>query len=248
MKYLVGNWKMNCEAQEASDLLHVYKQLSGTTDNKVWAAVPACYFQQAARVLEGSNAQFGGQNVYSQAKGAFTGEISYGMLSSMGASFVLVGHSERRNVFGESREILKDKLRFLASSVTKTFTVILCTGETLEQHDDLEAVLTADLEFILSDLPANDQLSLIIAYEPIWAIGTGKVPVVADIKRAHALIKELAITYIPQERMLGVLYGGSVTDANCREILAEDLVDGVLVGGASIKADVWSRLVEVANS
>ena len=242
MKYIIGNWKMNMTAGEIvnfSKALRKYK-FPKRSDVMLGLAVPYVYLLGMSK-MQSSMMMIGAQNVSNHDKGAYTGEISANMLADVGLDFCLVGHSERRAMFGETDEIVSQKLKKLQEN---ELLPILCIGETLEQYEkgQTKAVLSAQLSKDLEGIDKSKQI--IVAYEPVWAIGTGK-------SASADLIKE-TITFIKQEldKILGkrehiVLYGGSVNPANSAEILRNEIVDGALVGGASLDAD---RFIQIASS
>ena len=179
----------------------------------------------------------GAQNCYFEQKGAYTGEISCNMIKSSGASYVIVGHSERRAIFGETNEMLNKKLR---SALACGLKVIFCIGETLEEKSKYKSVLKKQ---ILEGFDGvADFSNVVIAYEPVWAIGTGKVALSDDIVKVHSYIKKLLKENFEVE--IPVLYGGSVKPSNSKEILALEEVDGVLIGGASLKADDYVAIAK----
>ncbi len=236
--------KTQAEAQAtAADLITRVPNLPDDREVAIFApytALAACVAGLGGR--EGFAT--GGQNLYPAEQGAFTGEISAAMLKDCGCSHVLVGHSERRALLRESSAFVGEKAVFALKNGLK---VVLCVGETLEERENgkLEAVLREQLEKGLQDVPNNvtaDELG--IAYEPVWAIGTGKVAGPAEILEAHALIRKLLALRFPiQGNALRILYGGSVKPENTKQILALDNVDGVLVGGASLDAEMLSKIV-----
>ncbi len=186
----------------------------------------------------------GGQDLYPAEEGAFTGEIAPGMLLDMGCAYALTGHSERRHVIGESNEFVGRKTAF---ALEKGLKVVLCVGETIEEREagKVEAVLDAHLESGLAHIPAGVAASdLSVAYEPVWAIGTGKVAGPRDILEAHAYVRTRLGELLPGiGAEVRILYGGSVKPENCGQIISLDNVDGVLVGGASLQAESFSRIV-----
>ncbi len=194
-----------------------------------------------------SKIKIGGQNFYPASEGAYTGEISPDMLLDLGCTFALVGHSERRHIIQESEEIISQKVDFGINSGLK---IILCIGETWEERSQakLEQVLEKQLA-VLKDLNRDNIYSrLEIAYEPVWAIGTGEVARPGDIQEAHLLVREQLRDIYPKEAEdMRILYGGSVKPENTSEIISIDNVDGVLVGGASLDADKFSQIVKAAK-
>jgi len=241
---IVGNWKMNKTVSEAKSLLEEIKEKD--LDNEVEAGVctPAIDLTIAAEILEGTNIGFGGQNMYFEESGAFTGEISPLMLTDIGASYVILGHSERRDIFGECDELINKKV---LSAFKHDLTPILCCGESLEereankQEEKVKEQLTADLKGVSEE----DIKKLIIAYEPIWAIGTGKTASAEDAEAMCAFIRNLVAELYSKDaaEAVRIQYGGSVKPANVKELMEKENIDGALVGGASLKAEDFAALV-----
>ena len=241
---IVGNWKMNNTVSEAKSLLEEIKEKD--LDNEVEAGVctPAIDLAIAAEILEGTNIGFGGQNMYFEESGAFTGEISPLMLTDIGASYVILGHSERRDIFGECDELINKKV---LSAFEHDLTPILCCGESLEEREanKQEEKVKAQLEADLKDVSESDIKKLIIAYEPIWAIGTGKTASSEDAEAMCAFIRNLIADLYSKEaaEAVRIQYGGSVKPANVKELMEKENIDGALVGGASLKAEDFAALV-----
>lgn len=249
-KLMAANWKMyktSAEARETAEAL--CKLLPRALNCDVVLFPPFTALAAAAEaVCAVKGVEVGGQNMYPAVEGAFTGEISPAMLRDAGASWVLVGHSERRHVLGESFDVVAQKTAF---ALTQGLKVMLCIGETLEEREagHLEKVLTKQLNSALSPLPSTvSPEQIAIAYEPVWAIGTGKVAGPAEILAAHALVRRLTVASLQPQmganaEKVRILYGGSVKPDNAGTILALDNVDGVLVGGASLQAESFARIV-----
>lgn len=229
MKYVVGNWKAQVTNQEARELALSIRQVLKETSVQAWVAPPTESIHDVYEVLSGSEILVGSQNVWPE-KGAFTGELSADSLKGIGGSFSIVGHSERRHVFGESHKLI---LRRAKGALEAGLKVIFCVGETLKEREAGKtlSVVENQLEGV-SD-------KVMIAYEPVWAIGTGKVASAADIKEVHSFIYSRLKTEI--------LYGGSVTDQNFGDILKVPYTSGALVGGASLKAQSFVDLVKIAH-
>jgi triosephosphate isomerase len=225
---IVGNWKMNGLGEDIAEIA----AMAGSGARSLWIAPPFTLIDRAVIVSAGA-VKIGGQDCHAKDKGAHTGCVSAAMLADLGAGFVIVGHSERRRDQGESNEDVRAKAM---AGKAAGLEVILCIGETRGERDagQTDAVLSAQLAGSLPD----DVEALIIAYEPVWAIGTGLVPTLADVAAAHAHIRaELAARYGGAGHGVRILYGGSVTPANAGDLLRVDEVGGVLVGGASLTAD-----------
>ena len=248
MKLLMAaNWKMYKTRKEAvetiSSLAALLARLPEDRDVAVFAPFTAL---SACTDALGKNASIGigGQNCYPAAEGAFTGECSPAMLLDAGCSYVLTGHSERRALFGESDAFVGKKTAF---ALEHGLNVVLCIGETLEERDAgrLEEVLDRQLREGLAGVDdAVSALQLSVAYEPVWAIGTGRVAGPQEILEAHAVVRAFLEKRFPRQgKDIRILYGGSVKPENAREIIKLDNVNGVLVGGASLQAESFSRIV-----
>ncbi len=247
-KLMAANWKMyKTRSQAQETLMELSKLLQGApslTDREVLIFAPFTAIADAVVAkAEGLAIHIGAQNVYPAAEGAFTGEISAAMLQDVGATWVLVGHSERRSIFGESLTLVHDKAAY---ALDNGFKVTFCIGESLEEREagKLEAVLTQQLASLSSIKEKITPQNFAIAYEPVWAIGTGKVAGEQEIVEAHALVRKISENIFSEKgSQLRVLYGGSVKADNAAAILALDNVDGVLVGGASLQAESFARIV-----
>lgn len=234
-KYIIANWKMNNDFSDIPVFVDYLKNSKVSKTNMI-VCVPSIMIKSFADTANGI-VETGAENCYFKEKGAFTGEISPQMVKSAGATTTLVGHSERRQIFGETNELINQKVLACLENGLK---VVFCIGETLEQKEDYKSVLKTE---ILEGLKGVSNFkNLIIAYEPIWAIGTGKVATLDDIKEIHRFIKETIKENFNVEAL--VLYGGSVKPQNSKEILALDEVDGVLIGGASLKAEDYTKIAE----
>ena len=245
---MAANWKMHkTQAQARETAASLVKTLGPTlpSDREVLLIPPFTALQAVGAEIQSLPGYFvGAQNFYPADHGAFTGEISPDMLLDHGCSFALAGHSERRHVLGESNEFVGQKLRF---GLDKGLGMILCIGETLTQREDgrLENVLVDQLSAALSGLQGSNLADkLLVAYEPVWAIGTGKVAQPDDIVQAHALVRQQLVTLLPQAgQSVRILYGGSVKPDNIRQIIGIDNVNGVLVGGAGLEAESMAKIV-----
>ncbi len=247
-KLMAANWKMYKTIDEArTTARELVTALAGKLpdDREALLLPPFTAIGPVGEALFGSSGiSVGGQDFYPAAEGAFTGEISPKMLLNLGCVYGLTGHSERRHVLGESDEFVGRKTAF---GLETGLSVILCVGETIEQREagQLAAVLERQLAAGLAEAPSNVAATrLAVAYEPVWAIGTGKVALPPDIVEAHTLVRRWLTTRFPETgNEIRILYGGSVKPDNAGEILGLDNVDGVLVGGASLRADSFSRIV-----
>lgn len=244
--FLCGNWKMNLERKSALGLVaRIREHVGARTDIDVAVAPPFVYVDEIARALAGSNVRVGGQNCCDEPHGAFTGEISAAQLVDVGARFVILGHSERRHVYGEGDELVNRKVH---AALDAGLDVILCVGETLEQRQrkETERVIGAQLTFGLREVSARDLLRITVAYEPVWAIGTGLVATSAQAGAAHAYLRGVLGGLFTESLadQTRIQYGGSVKPDNVRELLAIADVDGCLVGGASLKAETFLPLLD----
>jgi triosephosphate isomerase (TIM) len=247
ISYVVGNWKMNLFAESAVSLAReVFNKSAGLKNSKAWIS-PAYIHLPLVTSFKGQNFLVGAQNSHWEDSGAYTGEVSPQMLKDVGVGFVILGHSERRQLFAESDESIKLKIRKNLSSGLK---VILCVGETLEQREasQTEAVIAKQLKAVLTNdvnsFVAED--NLIIAYEPVWAIGTGKVAKPDEISSVHKFIADF-LNELKIEKQLPILYGGSVKADNFVDIIKLNHVHGALVGGASLQAESFLSLIDIAE-
>ncbi|MBN2804145.1 MAG: triose-phosphate isomerase [Deltaproteobacteria bacterium] len=243
--YVAGNWKMNCTIQEATDLAKELVKGLASDANADVAVIPS-FLQIAAvkEVVKGTAVKLGAQDVYFENNGAFTGEISTAMLKDAGVEFALVGHSERRHVIGETDAIIRKKLDALLAADLE---VILCVGELLSEREsgDTEKVLDTQVKAGITGLSSAQLEKVTIAYEPVWAIGTGKVASTEQAQSAHKYIRELVASMFTQEDAdkMRIQYGGSVKPDNAKDLLAQPDVDGALVGGAALKADSFLGII-----
>jgi triosephosphate isomerase len=247
--FICANWKMHKTRQEAAQTtssLIAELQSTELTGAEVVIFPPFTALETVAQALESRlEIQLGAQNFYPALEGAYTGEISLPMLQETGCSYVLVGHSERRHTLLEDDQFVGRKLHFALQQGLKA---ILCIGETLEQRKQKQVreVLAAQLQSALQDLsPDRIGNRLLVAYEPVWAIGTGEVAREQDIAQAHALVLEQLQTCFPEQgRLVPILYGGSVKPENSKQIMDIDNVHGLLIGGASLKAEAFSKIIQ----
>ena len=241
---IAGNWKMNNTIAEATALVNALKQAGNKNNAEIIIAPSYTALAVAAHTAKGSEIKIAAQDVHWEDKGAFTSAVSPVQAKDAGATHTLIGHSERRSVFGDSNEILNRKV---AAALRHDLTVIFCVGETLQEREANQTlqVIETQLAEGLKDFSAEHLKGLIIAYEPVWAIGTGKTATPDQAQEVHAAIRAyLAKTYgndFAQETR--ILYGGSVKDSNVDEIMAQPDVDGALVGGQSLIAEKFARII-----
>ncbi len=243
---MAGNWKMHFTVAEAVALADALKKgIKRFADREVVVAPPFTALAELASTLVGSPIRLAGQNCYWENQGAYTGEISPDMLRDLGCHYVIVGHSERRQYFGETNESVNHKIVAL---LDLNLVPILCIGETLEDREAGETlrVLADQLREGLEGLDVEQVGQLVVAYEPVWAIGTGHTATPEQAQEAHAFVrKSLAERFNNAvANSIRILYGGSVKPANVDELMAQPDIDGALVGGASLKADAFVRIVD----
>jgi triosephosphate isomerase (TIM) len=243
--FIAGNWKMFKTIAEASsfvtDLRAAVKDVKGV---QIVVAPPFTAIHAAAQAARGSNIEVSAQNLHWEKQGAFTGEVSATMIKEAGAVYVIVGHSERRQLFGETDAIVNRKVQ---SAIAQGLTPIMCIGETLDERERNEtfAVLDRQIKNGLDGVTADQLAAMVVAYEPVWAIGTGRNATAAQAGEAHAHIRTRLRQWFGADAAdrCRVLYGGSVKPDNIRELIAEPDVDGALVGGASLEVKSFAEIV-----
>ena len=244
-KIVAGNWKMNNNKSETADLIQALKSLSFSTDVRVMIAPAFTHLAQAEELTQGGRIEVLAQNMNANDSGAFTGEISAKMLHSIGINKVILGHSERRAYYNETDAGLKQKVK---TALTHDMEVVFCFGEELDQRKTGShfEVVQSQLEAVLFDLNSTEWSKIILAYEPVWAIGTGETASPEQVQDIHAFIRGLiALNYdedLAQD--VSILYGGSVKPANASAILSQPDVDGGLIGGASLNAEDFIAIIE----
>ena len=246
--YLAGNWKMNLDRRGALELVSALVSAVGDDRSREVAVFPPfVYIDEVARAAAGSAVEVGAQDVSDEPYGAFTGEVSVEMLKDVGARSVIVGHSERRHLYGETDDLVNRKLRAALAGGLK---VVLCVGETLEERraDRTEQVTGGQLTEGLAGVSADDLARLTVAYEPVWAIGTGQTATPIEASAAHTYLRGV-LSGLYDQRLadtVRIQYGGSVKPDNISELMAVPDVDGALVGGASLKAESFLKIVQYA--
>ena len=245
---IAGNWKMNNTPAETTALINEMKPLVAEADCDVVICTPFVDLQAALDAAEGSNIKIGAENCHWAEKGAFTGEVAAPMLKAMGVPYVIIGHSERRQYFGETDETVNKRVR---AAIDNGLTVILCVGEVLEEREQgvTFEVVGKQTKIALQGVTEEELDKVIIAYEPVWAIGTGKTATADQADEVNGYIREVIADLYNKEAAdkFVVQYGGSMNAANAEELLDKENVDGGLIGGASLKANDFSVIVKAAS-
>ncbi len=246
-KLIVGNWKMNGSLAMNAELLEGIKAGLAGVDCDLAVCVPFPYLAQCQHALEGTGIALGAEDVSAHAVGAYTGQVSTRMLLDFDCKYAIVGHSERREYCNESDELVANKVqRALAGGLTP----IVCVGESLKEKDagQTEAVVSRQINTVLSVLEEREVCDIVVAYEPVWAIGTGKTPTPEMVKDVHALMRELMIRKNPDAaERVRILYGGSMKPSNAEEFLKMRDIDGGLIGGAALKASDFLKIAYLAS-
>lgn len=240
---IAGNWKMNNTIEEGLTLIEELKSKTLNTDVEKVVCVPFVFLMSAKKALEDTDIKLGAQNMHWEESGAFTGEISPLMLKSIGVDYVILGHSERRQYFNETDEIVNKKVK---SALKHNIKPILCVGETLEQRESGQEknLIKEQIKNGLKDIEKTDVEKIVVAYEPIWAIGTGKT---ASADEANDMIGFIRGTihelYGEVANSIRIQYGGSMKPENARELMSKEEIDGGLIGGASLKSEDFSQVI-----
>ncbi|MBS1255308.1 MAG: Triosephosphate isomerase [Deltaproteobacteria bacterium] len=247
-KLVAANWKMNGSFSLLDNMLDVLIPYSGEESCQVVICPPNVLLSSLKKAVEGTKIEVGAQNVHTEISGAFTGETSAPLLKECGVQWCIVGHSERRVLFDESDEFIRNKTETLLKHGIRP---ILCVGESLEQREsgNHEEVVVTQLRKGLSGFAADDQSRCVVAYEPIWAIGTGKTATPEQANSMHSIIRKelesLASSEVAEK--IQILYGGSVNVENAKILLTQSEIDGALVGGASLKIDAFPQIVAAGS-
>lgn len=246
--FICGNWKMNTNRAEAVALAEATAAAAAeVTVVEVGACPPACYLEAVLAAAQGTPLVVGGQNMYFQEKGAFTGEIAGPMLADLGCTTVILGHSERRHVFGEPDDLISKKVH---AAFACGLNPILCVGELIEQRraGETETVVQRHVATGLEGLSPEQAAAIVIAYEPVWAIGTGETATPDQAQEVHAFIRTLLADLYDARlaQAVRIQYGGSVKPENAHDLMREPDIDGALVGGASLKADSFAAIITEA--
>ncbi len=248
-KVIAGNWKMHNDLSESQNLIS--KLTSGLSGKKFNCDIIICppytSLSEASSLIKGTPVKLGAQNMYFQESGAYTGEISAKMLKSVGCEYVILGHSERRTIFKETNGLINEKIKAALKAGLKP---IFCIGETLEERENgkEKEVLKTQLSGGLDEISLDEMKQIIIAYEPVWAIGTGRTATPAQAEEMHAYIRNyINDDFTPEvAENLIIQYGGSVKPDNASDLLSQEDIDGALVGGACLKADSFIGIIESA--
>jgi len=243
---IAGNWKMYKTSAEAVDFVNKFLTLvSGVADRDVMIAPAFTALEAVAAALKGTEVGLGAQDVFWEAEGAFTGQVSPPMLTAAGCRYVIIGHSERRQFFGETDDTVNRKIR---AALKSGLIPVMCVGESEKQRETGQtfSILDKQVKDGLRSFVSDELGSLVIAYEPVWAIGTGKTATAAQAEETHAYIRSLikGLFGADMAALMRVLYGGSVKPENASELMAMADIDGALVGGASLNPDSFSKIVK----
>ncbi len=246
---IAGNWKMNTDASSCVDLARgVVRESENAGVVRVTICPPNVFLSNVVKVLDGTRVSLGAQNMHALGSGAYTGEVSGEMLRSLGCRYVILGHSERRQYFGETDAEVSRKV---TKAIKLKLVPIVCVGENLDQRraGRERVVVAAQVKYALEGLTLSSSNALVIAYEPVWAIGTGETASPAQAQDMHALIRTLVRQQFGEKIASGlhILYGGSMKPANAKDLLGEKDVDGGLIGGASLQANVFGQIIQAAQ-
>jgi len=243
---IAGNWKLNNNLKKSIELVTELKRELSDIENVDIVVCPVfTALADINDVLSASNIELGAQNCYWEDSGAFTGEVSASLLKDIGVKYVIIGHSERRQFFGETNETVNKRIK---AALASNLIPIVCVGENLEEReaDRMIEVVTDHIEGSLAGFTAKDVDKMVLAYEPIWAIGTGKTATPEQAQEVHKIIRDLLAKNFGEDTANGVRiqYGGSVKPENSNELLSQPDIDGALVGGASLKVDSFAAIVK----
>lgn len=247
---IAGNWKMNKTVEEANDFFQKISEWEKNFkhNSQILIFPPNLYIQNALKILGENSIDIGVQNIYFKDFGAYTGEISSKMILSVGCKYSLVGHSERRKIFHETDDDVNLKVKSLISNGVN---VVMCIGETEEEREagNTEKVLEQQLNYGLRDILSSDMKNIILAYEPVWAIGTGKTATPEIAEQAHKFIRDWLSQKFEKKIAdeISILYGGSIKVSNIRELIAQEDIDGGLIGGASLNLNDFIEIIELSE-
>lgn len=247
--FIAGNWKMNKTPEEGQELAsEIASMVSKDASVDVVVCPAFTALERVSQAIEGSAVKLGAQNLYPQSNGAYTGEISAEMLRAVFTKFVIIGHSERREYFGETDSFVNEKVKFALENLLNP---ILCIGETLQQREATETLQVVRTQLLggLDGVKSDQMANVVIAYEPVWAIGTGKTATPAMAQEVHGSIRSLLIEKYGKSvaGKVRILYGGSMKPSNADELLAQKDIDGGLIGGAALDSKSFCSLIESAK-
>ncbi len=248
-KFIAGNWKLNCTQKQTRELITSLLETTRTVSKTTIMVAPSfTSLHAASQILQGKNILLGAQNCYWEDQGAFTGEVSAVMLKDIGCHYVILGHSERRQLFNETDENVNSKIRAV---LRNNLLPIICVGETLEQRESGSTlkVVEDQVRKGLQGFSSEEANKFTIAYEPVWAIGTGRAATPHDAVEVHVLIRSTLANIFDSNtaEQIRIQYGGSVNAENIQTFIQEEEIDGALVGGASLKADSFSKIILTAE-
>ncbi len=247
-KIIAGNWKMNKTPNEGVALVNELKGLVKDAKCDVVVCPTAVCLPGVVNALEGTNVSVGAQNVHFEEKGAFTGELAGNMLKEVGVKYVIIGHSERRQYFGETDETVNKRT---IAAINAGLTPIVCVGETLTQREQgiMEETVRLQTKIAYMGIEANDAANTVIAYEPVWAIGTGKTATADQAQEVCAIIRDTikGLYGADTAEKIRIQYGGSMNEGNAKELLSKPDIDGGLIGGASLVAEKFAQIVAAAE-
>jgi len=243
---IAGNWKMHNNSAESVELVSQLKEMiSGVKEVEVVVAPPYTALGSVATAIKGSTIFLSSQNIFWEEKGAFTGEVSPAMLKDIGCQYTIIGHSERRQYFGETNETVNKRLK---AALNASLIPIVCVGETLEEREAGKtlAIIEQQVKEGLDGVSSGEMEKVVVAYEPVWAIGTGKTATPEQAQEVHQFIRKMLAQVFNKGVAEGtrILYGGSVKPDNVDQLMSQKDIDGALVGGASLKADAFARIVQ----
>ncbi len=245
---VAGNWKMNNTVAESLALVHAIKlDISSCKGVEIVVCPPFTALQAVGDAISGTDIGLGAQNMHWEKSGAFTGEVSAAMLRELSCHYVIIGHSERRGLFGETDENVNRKV---ITALANNLRPVVCVGETLEQRktDQTEAVITTQIRYGLQNIAKDDLNKIVVAYEPVWAIGTGLTAAPDQAQAVHHLIRGLLASMADEKtaQSIRIQYGGSVKPANAKELFSQPDIDGGLIGGAALDADSFMAIIKAA--
>ena len=246
---IAGNWKMNMTPKETTSFIEeLAPKVAGLNGCKIVLCVPFVDIAAAVEAAKGTNIKIGAENVHMEAKGAYTGEVSGRMLAECGVKYVIVGHSERRQYFGETDVTVNGRLK---AGLANGLSVILCVGETLTEREQgvTDETVSRQTKIALMGVSADEMKNVIIAYEPVWAIGTGKTATAAQAEEVCAVIRGVVASLYGESvaQATTIQYGGSMNAGNAHELLSMENIDGGLIGGASLKSDDFTVIIKAAQ-